>query len=222
MNERYQERTGRGLINLLLIIIIIAGVVFALWRMGIIPSQQTAEPQEETTATVPMETTQTTLQEQQAEIKQLRADIEELKKEIQKLKKHKPTKSVTTTAKPTTEKSTATTPAASIAGETNDVTLVSYTHEWLEKNAKLSLKNNTNKTITKISARITYYDMSGNMLDYRDITKEIKIEPQMSRSLQIPGFGTDEHYAYYKSDTFYSQQRKYKVLFELKSYAVAP
>ena len=222
MNEGYQERTGRGLINLLFIIIIIAGVVFALWRMGIIPSQQTAEPQEETTAKVSMETTQTTLEEQQAEIKQLRADIEELKTEIQKLKKHKPTKSVTTTAKPTTKKSTTTTPAASIAGEANDVTLVSYTHEWLEKNAKLSLKNNTNKTITKISARITYYDMSGNMLDYRDITKEIKIEPQMSRSLQIPGFGTDEHYAYYKSDTFYSQQRKYKVLFELKSYAVAP
>ena len=60
--------------------------------------------------------------------------------------------------------------------------------------------------------------MNGNMLDYRDIIKDITIEPKMSRSIQIPGFGTDEHYAYYKSDTFYSQQRKYKVQFELKSY----
>lgn len=228
MNDENQERTGRGLINLLLIIIIIAGIVFALWRGGIIPSQKTTEPttlvpkNEEAITTVSMESIQTTLQAQQTEIKQLRADIQQLQAEIQKLKKAKTTKSVTTPSKQTTANSTATTPAASIEGDANAVTLVSYTHTWLEENAKISLKNNTNNTITRISARISYYDMSGNMLDYRDITKDIKIEPQMSRSIQIPGFGTEEHYAYYKSDTFYSQQRKYKVQFKLQSYAIAP
>ena len=56
--------------------------------------------------------------------------------------------------------------------------------------------------------------------DYRDFTKEITIEPKMSRACTIPGFGVDEHYAYYKSDSFFSQQRKYKVKFELKSYTI--
>ena len=196
MNDENQERTGRGLINLLLIIIIIAGIVFALWRGGIIPSQKTTEPttlvpkNEEAITTVSMESIQTTLQAQQTEIKQLRADIQQLQAEIQKLKKANTTKSVTTPSKQTTANSTATTPAASIEGDANAVTLVSYTHTWLEENAKISLKNNTNNTITRISARISYYDMSGNMLDYRVITKDIKIEPQMSRSIQIPGFGT--------------------------------
>lgn len=228
MNDENQERTGRGLINLLLIIIIIAGIVFALWRVGIISSPKPTEPttlvpeNEEAITTVSMESIQTTLQAQQTEIKQLRADIQQLQTEIQKLKKAQTTKSVTTTSKQTTANSTATTPAASIEGDANAVTLVSYTHGWLEENAKLSLKNNTNNTITRISARISYYDMSGNMLDYRDITKNIKIEPQMSRSIQIPGFGIEEHYAYYKSDTFYSEQRKYKVQFKLQSYAIAP
>ena len=228
MNDENQERTGRGLINLLLIIIIIAGIVFALWRVGIIPSTKLTEPttlvpeNEEAITAVSMESIQTTLQAQQTEIKQLRADIQQLQTEIQKLKKAKTTKSVTTPSKQSTANSTATTPAASIEGDANAVTLVSYTHTWLEENAKISLKNNTNNTITWISARISYYDMSGNMLDYRDITKNIKIEPQMSRSIQIPGFGIEEHYAYYKSDTFYSQQRKYKVQFKLQSYAIAP
>ena len=40
MNEEYQERSGRGLINLLLIIIIIAGIAFALWKVGIFQSDE--------------------------------------------------------------------------------------------------------------------------------------------------------------------------------------
>lgn len=221
------KRSGRGIINLLLIIVIIGGVVFAMWRVGIIPIHKAAD--EATATTVVVEDEQpvaeekesnepSVVEQQQAEIEQLRSEIKELKKEIKELKKATAAKSE---AKPSkSEPAAAKAVAAPATVDAKAVTLVSYTHTWSEDNAKISLKNNTEQTITKISARITYYDMSGNMLDYQDFTKSVQIDPGMSRSLQIPGFGADEHYAYYKSDTFYSQQRKYKVQFQLKSYTV--
>ena len=229
--ENYQtqepKRSGRGIINLLLIIVIIGGVVFAMWKVGIIPIHKAAD--EATATTVVVEDEQpvaeekesnepSVVEQQQAEIEQLRSEIKELKKEIKEVKKATAAKSE---AKPSkSEPAAAKAAAAPATVDAKAVTLVSYTHTWLEENAKISLKNNTEQTITKISARINYYDMSGNMLDYQDFTKSVQIDPGMSRSLQIPGFGADEHYAYYKSDTFYSQQRKYKVQFQLKSYTV--
>lgn len=220
MNDENQERTGRGVINLMLITVVIGVAAIFIFKL-VGSSNETDEVVTDFSIEdeLGVQTSeQFTITEEQwnalnEEVKELRNEVAQLRKELPQVKKSSVTPS---------KKTSTTTSAASIEGDANAVTLVSYTHTWLEKNAKLSLKNNTNNTITRISARISYYDMSGNMLDYRDITKDIKIEPQMSRSIQIPGFGTEEHYAYYKSDTFYSQQRKYKVQFKLQSYAIAP
>ena len=217
--EQDAKRSEGGVGKLLLIIIVVVGVVIAMWGIGMIQTEDeeyTTLPIEETYDEINFEINETEwqnmqikLHKQQEDIQQLRSEIKNLQTEVKALQKSN-TKTTTTTT-PTTKTTTTTNVDA------NAVTMVSYTHTWLEETAKLSLRNNTDQTITKISARITYYDMNGNMLDYRDIIKDITIEPKMSRSIQIPGFGTDEHYAYYKSDTFYSQQRKYKVEFELKS-----
>ena len=102
---------------------------------------------------------------------------------------------------------------------TNAVSLVSYSHDWVQSYAQISVKNNTDKAITSITGRMIYYDMSGNMLDYQDFTQSIDIDAGMTKRFELRGYNTEENYAYYKNETVPGESyKKYKVEFQLKSY----
>ena len=180
----------------------------------------------------------------QDEVDELRNEVEQLKQEVQKIKNSKPVSSPKQTPVATTAPATpavqqsvpmaqqttsatqpsapASTPVAQQSSESfdsNAVTLANYTHDWVQSNASVSFKNNTNRRITKVTGRMIYYDMNGNMLDYQDFTKSVNIEPGMVKSITLPGYGHKDYYAYYKSEVSVTRpDRKYKVNFELKSY----
>ena len=104
------------------------------------------------------------------------------------------------------------------------LTLQSYAHEWYSR-AQVVIHNNTNETIASYTYRLIYYDMSGNMLHYKDFTHAYSneaIEPQMSRTIEETGFNiSGMDYIYYKSKDYEPSDHKlYKVKFELKSYTL--
>ena len=101
------------------------------------------------------------------------------------------------------------------------VEMVSYSHDWLEHDAQISVKNNTTRDITSITGRMVYYDMSGNMLDYQDFTRNIDVERGMTKRFSLPGYNYEEDYAYYKNEARSNKpNNRYKVTFILKSYTI--
>ena len=215
MRDEYSERNGRGLINLLLIILVIGLVVGLFWKFGAFdkPSEKVETPsteEPEVQASTPLTITAEQWDAVQNELAQLRNEVADLQQQLKQTNKTTPAK---TTTKPV---ATTATPQTTIVSA-NDVTLANYSHEFLGSTARLSLKNNTDKIITSITGRIIYYDMSGNMLDYQDFTKSTTIDPGMVKSIDLKGFRTYDSYVYYKSNNA-NLGNKYKVKFKLQSY----
>lgn len=152
----------------------------------------------------------------------LKKEVSQLRYEINQLKTGGSVASKSQTLKNSTQETSmaqAKTDAKPATFNSNALSLVNYNHDWVRETATVALKNNTTQTITQFTGRMTYYDMSGNMLDYQDFSKSVTIDPGMSKTFSLTGYGYSDNYAYYRSDVMSSNpNRKYKVKFELKSY----
>lgn len=226
------ERTeNRGcLIKLLLLLAAVAIIVAVLWATGLIRWESNPDEKEQEEPELVIDQAQGDFVISEAEWNALQREVRQLRKEVNQLKADagkaatapRQTASTNKPAQQTTQ-ATTTKPAASSSAVTqatqNDITLSNYSHDWVQPNATVAFKNNLAQTVTSISGRMIYYDMSGNMLDYQDFTKSITIEPGMVKSMTLGGYGYRENYAYYKNEPVPTNpSRKYKVKFELKSY----
>ena len=223
MNRNTEERSGRGIVSLLIIIGILGSLATMMWRNGFFDGDSKESDSEEVIIATNDETFGVSKQDwnaMQKQLKQLQNEVKTLQNEVKALKQSKPANTPTksTPANATTDSTPAKTSSAT-AANAQAITLEKYEHDWLSSSATLSFKNNTDKTITSISGRLVYLDMNGNMLDYVDINKSISIDPGYVKAFELTGYRWENEYAYYKSQTRSSMEnRKYKVRFELKSY----
>lgn len=100
----------------------------------------------------------------------------------------------------------------------NALRMVSYEQTWSDNQGTLALKNNTKHTIYNVRYRLTYFDMKGNPMDYKDFYTEIEIAPGMTKKVNVEGYECDRNYSYYLSEAYPDHPKKFKVCYETLAY----
>lgn len=208
-----------GCFIMMLSIAAVVVIIFAVfWAAGLIRFESAPETMEqEDSAERIITTSSSDFMVTETEWKSLQSEVKRLHSEVNQLKQGNTKPVVTRQAAPTQQTAVASTASVS----SGDITLANYSHDWVSSEATVALKNNTDRTISSVTGRMIYYDMSNNMLDYQDFTKSVTIESGMVKSITLNGYGHRDYYAYYKNGAVPTHpDRKYKVKFELKSYKV--
>lgn len=99
----------------------------------------------------------------------------------------------------------------------NEVSMVSYEQNWIDDQGTIALKNNTDNEVMSVSFMITYLDMNGNQLDYKEFKKSVNIKPGLTKKINIEAYEHSRYYSYYKSEAAFSNPKKFDVKYKLLS-----
>lgn len=106
---------------------------------------------------------------------------------------------------------------AFVSAVDNEVSMVSYEQNWIDDQGTIALKNNTDNEVMSVSFMITYLDMNGNQLDYKEFKKPVNIKPGLTKKINIEAYEHSRYYSYYKSEAAFSNPKKFDVKYKLLS-----
>ena len=192
ITEDRSEQSG-CVIKMLPILVVVIIVFVIFWATGLIRIESASGTiEQEDSAEEIITTSSSDFTVTETEWKALQKEIQRLRNEVNQLKRGNAKPAVTHQAASTRQTATASTTSV----HSKDITLANYSHDWINSEATVALKNNTGHTISSVTGRMIYYDMSNNMLDYQDFTKSVTIEPGMVKSITLKGYGYRDSYAY--------------------------
>lgn len=98
------------------------------------------------------------------------------------------------------------------------VTMTGFEQSRSGLSSNVTLCNNTQQEIHKVSFRIIYYNTQGTQIDYKDYTENVNIDIGMSKAVEIEPFGVYGNYVYFDQKNKWDKDNIiFKVGFQLKS-----
>lgn len=151
INEDRSEQKG-CFIKILPFAITVLFILVILWAVELIRFESTSETiEQEDLAEEIITTSSSDFMVTETEWKALQKEVKRLRSEVNQLKQGN-TKPAVTPQATSTRQTQAASSTASVSS--NDITLANYSHDWVNSEATVALRNNTDRTISSVTGRM--------------------------------------------------------------------
>lgn len=106
---------------------------------------------------------------------------------------------------------------AAVSYASDPVSMVAYEQGSYDDKGTIALRNNTSEYVHNVSFMLEYLNMEGTPMHYETFTRDIDIEPGMTKKLDIPAYESRRNYHYYKTEGI-ARYPAFKIRYQLRGY----